>query len=305
MANNTEIKKLTNLLDELGNIKLEVDASSTHELICSFWEYYKSHGRQSYHEVTEYILKNMNRTKEGEKIPVIAENLKMLLGVLNAECQCPKDVTHYECKKYIESFSCEAEHEINGSEYNCDDYKQLYRYLLKLYDHIQLEFIRWSEVKKETSRLRIINDNIRRQLQETKKQQGELEEQQAALERQQRGSFDEFYDIKEQIKSMYMQIISILGIFAAIVIAVFGGLNVINSISSAFLQGDITIYRTILVTSMCTLFVLWVIFTLLGMVRWFRFEAGPTIVSIIAFILINIVCLSGIVYSLIQSASVT
>ena len=94
-------------MDELGNIKLEVDTSSTHQLICSFWEYYKSHGRQSYHEVTEYILKNMNRTKEGEKIPVIAGNLKMLLGVLNAECQCPEDVTHCECKKHMDLFSCE------------------------------------------------------------------------------------------------------------------------------------------------------------------------------------------------------
>lgn len=298
MANNTEIKKLTDLLDELGNIKLEVDASSTHQLICSFWEYYKSHGRQSYHEVTEYILKNMDRTKEGEKIPVIAGNLKMLLGVLNAECQCPEDVTHYECKKYMDLFSCEAEHEISGSVYSCDDYKQLYRYLLKLYDHIQLEFIRWSEVKKETDRLSTTYRNLRKQLKETKDQQLELEEQHWS-------TFTQFDEVKEQTRSMYMQIISILGIFAAIVIAVFGGLNVINSISSAFLQGDITIYRTILVTSMCTLFVLWVIFTLLGMVRWFRFEASPTRVSIIAFILINIVCLLGIVYSLIQSASVT
>lgn len=284
-------KKLTDLLNELVDTNLETDIEATSRIISSFWEYYKLHGRHNYHEVTEYILNNMKQVKDGEEVSVIAGNLKILIQRLEGKFECPESVMHYECKKYVDGFSCEGEHKIDNSAYGCYEYKQLYRALLKLYDHIQLEFIRWSEIKNETTRFSATHRQLKGQLQETKQQQDMLEEQ--CWE-----NFTQFDEVKEQTKSIYMQMVSILGIFAAIVIAVFGGLNVIGAISSAFLQGDITIYKTILVSSMCALFVVWIIFVLLGMVRWFRFESSPTKFSVVGFISINVICLTGIVYSL-------
>ena len=284
---------LSKILDRLSDIGIENNAQSRDELLDDFWAYYQAQGRHTYHEITEYILKNMNEEKEGEAILVIEENLNSLLEYLKERFSCTDEINPYDCRKYSPPFICEEEQKVDD-HYGCFDYKKLYKALFKLYDHIQLEFVRWSKVKSETNTIKSANRILKNQIEKTNEQYREIN-------REYTGIASEFEDIKNQTHSIYMQMISILGIFAAIVIAVFGGLSVLNSISSAFLQGDITIYRTILVSSMCTLFVIWVIFSLLGMIRWFRFQASPTRFSIAGFIGINIVCLTGIIYSLLCS----
>lgn len=291
MADDRKAKSLAELLDELVAVDIEEKPEMVSKLLDSFWNYYKAQGRHSYHEVTEYILKNMRKKKESEAISVIAENLKKLIDVLKVECACTDEITYFDCKKEIDPFDCAKNHDVEGGFYNCYDYKKLYRFLLKLYDHIQLEFTRWIEIKKETTHLGTINSKLRKQLRET-------QEQQESLEEQYWHTFSEFDDVREQTKSMYMQVISILGIFAAIVIAVFGGLNVISAITNAFMAGEITIYRTVFVVAISALFVFWLLFILLSLARW-RIEDGlPNKFFVIAFIGISLVCIGSIIWSI-------
>ena len=289
MESNSTIKRLGFLLDQLKEPSLEENLTAKGDLINKFWGYYKSQGRQSYHDVTKYVLENIKESKDAEGIAVIAENLKSLMKVLQQECQCTDTITYFDCKKYTDPFQCDNTHDVDGGVYNCYDYKLLYKFLFKLYDHIQLEFISWSKIRSETDKISSLNANLRKQLENA-------EEQQARIT-------SKLHKVEEETKSIYMQIISILGIFAAIVIAVFGSLNVINSIATAFLQGDISAWRSVLVSSMCALFVIWVIFVLLGMVRWFRFKAEPTKFSVVSFLGINVACIVGIIVSLIHICS--
>lgn len=292
------METLSQILDKLSDFSMESDDALKADILKSLWEYYQKQGRHTYHEITEYILKNMNEEKDGEAIPVITENLKSLLVEMEAKFKCSDGITYYDCKKLSPpSFDCEEKHSVD-KRYQCHEYKRLYKSLFKLYDHIRLEFIRWSEVKKETDIIDSVNKSLQNQVKENNEQQKKIEEKYENIT-------SGVEDVKNQTKSIYMQMVSILGIFAAIVIAVFGGLSVLNSISSAFLQGEITIYKTILVASMCALFVIWVIFTLLGMVRWFRFEALPTKFSVWSFAGINVVCLAGIIFALVRSGAVT
>lgn len=284
MESNSTIKGLGFLLEQLKEPSLEENPTAKGDLINKFWAYYKSQGRHSYHDVTRYVLENIKESKDAEGIAVIAENLKSLMEVLQQECQCTDTITYFDCKKYTDPFHCDNTHDVDGGVYNCYDYKLLYKFLFKLYDHIQLEFISWSEIRRETDRISSLNVSLRKQLENAEEQQLRIT--------------SKLHKVEEETKSIYMQMISILGIFAAIVIAVFGSLNVINSISTAFLQGDISVCRTVLVSSMCALFVIWIIFVLLGMVRWFRFKAEPTKFSKVSFGLINLICVAGIVASL-------
>lgn len=274
------------ILDRLSNS----DITDEKEELEYIWDYYKDNGRHSYSEISQYVLSKFSTPKDGEIIEVIADNIEYLINWvgINRDCKC--GCPEHKCmEKEPPGFKCEEKHKSEGSELYCSDYEQLYILLRKLLDHVRLEFIRTSEARNEREQYNLIN----------KEAKGELEMLRSQIDYSQ----DALWRLEESTKNQSFQVVSILGIFAAIVIAVFGGLNVINSISSAFLQGDITIYRTILVVALCTLFVIWVIFTLLGMTRWFRFQASPTWYSIMIFFVITAICVIGIVWALKQGCA--
>ena len=278
---------IIDILERLSDPDITANEHSIKEELRRIWDYYKDNGRHSYSEISEYVIKKFSTPKDGEIIEVIAENIEYLIGWVHIKRGCKCDVPEHRCiEKEPPNFNCAEKYKPIDLDLYCSDYEQLYILLKKLLDHVKLEFVRTSEARIEREQYNLINTESKEELESLRSQ---IDYSQEVLWR-----------LEESTKNQSLQVVSILGIFAAIVIAVFGGLNVINSISSAFLLGNITIYRTILVAAMCTLFVIWVIYALLGMVRWFRFRASPTWFSVVIFSVINVVCLAGIIFALIK-----
>lgn len=290
------VLRISDLLDYLSDIELETNTDNYDRLKEQFVAYYESNGRHKYHEIASYILKASRKTKEGEKIQVVAYNLRAFCDYIKSELPDGDKCLLSDCNECSSRDKCGTSSEILKT-------KVLLKSLEKLYDHIQLEYMRWTEINQQNIKLERKNKELIRRAEQLKEQQNVLTDQQDEII----GNYDymnlEFEKVKDQMSSIYIQFISILGIFAAIVIAVFGGMNVMASITTAFSHGAIDLYRTILVSSMVTLFVIWVIFTLLGMVRWFKFKALPTKFTIFMFVFINIVCIGGIIWSLYYAAT--
>lgn len=79
-----------------------------------------------------------------------------------------------------------------------------------------MEFIRLSEIRNENARIESELQSLEKTGESLKKMEVEL-----------RGAIDK---VKEDTRNIYLQMVSILGIFTAIVITVFGGLSVVSEI---------------------------------------------------------------------------
>lgn len=290
-----EQNELVQILEALCKLDFREDVTPTLNLI---WKYYNRVKRHNYHIISQYIIKKYKKPRDEEIVAIISENLKTLINEVKSQwekCHHP-DLKAYDCIAIDPpEYSCDGIITYEGEIGSCSDYKELYRFLLKLYDHIQMEIIRLSEIRNENERLIEINKTLEVQFEESQKRVN-------CVSKTFREISNKLEDVEERANNMYLQIISILGIFAAIVFAVFGGLNIINSISSAFLQGDITVYRTILVACMTMLFVFWIIVGLLSLARWTSAEEGPGKFSIVLCVGVSVMCLAGIIYALYQSA---
>lgn len=294
MVNNkaTAVNEIVQILDELCNV--EFDEKDIEKTLNAIWKYYNRVKRHNYHIVSQYIIKKYKKPKDEEIIAIISENLKMVINRVKKNwelCSCP-DSKNYECVAIDPpEYSCQNIIEYEGEIKSCSDYKELYRFLLKLYDHIQLEIVRLSEIKQENEQLRRLNTNLRNKVTEAGNRFDYIERTFRKTER-------ELESVKDDAKNMYLQVISILGIFAAIVFAVLGGLDVVGAITSAFVGGTITVYRAVLVASMCTLFVFWIVFGLMSLARWTNSGEGPGWLPITVFSIVTAICLIGIAYSL-------
>jgi hypothetical protein len=147
-----------------------------------------------------------------------------------------------------------------------------------------LETVRFAEIKTENEKIREANE--------------ELKERYDEIDESLQSTSAELYELQESSKHVYLNLISILGIFAAIVVAIFGSLQVINSISNAFLKGQFNLYNIILVSSMISLFICWTLSLLLSLARWKSGDLKITAMSLGIFLVINAICLTGISYSL-------
>lgn len=290
-----EPNELIQILDALCKLDFKDNITTTLNLI---WKYYNRVKRHNYHIISQYIIKKYKKPKDEEVVSIISENLKTLINEVKEQwgsCEY-HNLKAYDCVAIDPpEYSCDGIITYEGEIGSCSDYKELYRFLLKLYDHIQMEIIRLSEIRSENERLIEINRDLKVQLEKSQKRVNCVSKTYHEIN-------NKIEDVESRANNMYLQIISILGIFTAIVFAVFGGLNVINSISSAFLQGDITLYRTILVASMTILFVFLLIFSLLSLARWTSAEEGPGKFAIILCVGVSVACLVGIIWALYQSA---
>ena len=291
--------KITDILEQLSDLNYITDEESANQAAKTIFEYYSEAGRHNYNEISEYILHKFSTPSDSEAISIIADNIESLIAHIDKKMNCEADVTKYQCLySDIEEQGCERVHIVAVLGHGCYELKKAYVQLNKLLDHVKLEFLRTSELRAERERINSTTEQLKSELCEANEQMEYLSSNINETE-------SKYWKLEENTRNIYLQVVSILEIFAAIVIAVFGGLNVINAITSAFIQGEITVYKTVLVSAMCALFVIWVIFTLLGLIRWFRFEASPAIYSIITFIAINVICIIAIIWALKQSGQVS
>lgn len=112
--------------------------------------------------------------------------------------------------------------------------------VLKLEDHIRLELLRFENLKKTQEKNAIkLSENIAK---ETKRFDEEIKKYESKF----RDLKDNYSNMKNNIDGLNSQIVSVIGIFSAIVITFFGGINFIESVLNSI--GKVSKYRFVLGT---------------------------------------------------------
>lgn len=144
--------------------KLEAsEPLDTDQIIKEFFTYYKQHDRHQYHEITIYLIEKFSTAVDSESIDVILENLNSVLEAVKQKCDCAMKMNVDRCLKVQPpDFKCDA-----AVDDECGQYKWLYRKLIKLYDHISLEYTRLGDIRQH-------NDQIKNLIGDVEKKEIEL-----------------------------------------------------------------------------------------------------------------------------------
>jgi len=251
------------------------------EIIASLCEYMNQYQRYDYNEVTTYVIKKIGSEREEETIPVILDNICLLLGYIETKCKCSEDIaTPRECKELdAEVIKCKRKRKNVLMSLDCKEAKRLYRFIVKLKDHISLENTRFSEIQNQ-------NKQINEQLAQVKKVEEHAQSMQDKLS-------EKMDYVNNETKNIYIQMVSILGIFTAIVITVFGGFDVIAGIIDALTSADLKQRVNVLFAATLTIFfVVNIIYILLDLIGRLRNDYKPSkdVRRIVIFVDIICVC---------------
>ena len=161
----------------------------------------------------------------------------------------------------------EQEHGATGQ------FDALYLPLLKLMDHINLELARLSVFSIDERRLAQINTDVNDAKERLRETEGRLSEaiellsQENKEKTQLQADLEEatknLKDADEKAKNLQTELVSVLSIFAGVVIAFFGGLSFLGSSISSI--QNVIIYKSVLVCVLCGL----VLFNLIFLLMYF------------------------------------
>lgn len=210
----------------LNKIAENIDIEDT---IIWIIEFYLLKERHRYSEVAKYI--NEKSINDEQIIAFILMNLEMIIDY----CEDNPEIVNGKI------ISVKVETKYEESKLNCS---KLIQKLHKLNDHVELELdrIQFSVQREREVRLRMVND---------------LND---ALRNAQEDMINTANNIESKLNNT---VISVLGIFSAIIIAFFGGLNVLGNIFTHVSNNSVSIYRLIFMSCLTGLIVFNTIFMLL------------------------------------------
>lgn len=175
----------------------------------------------------------------------LSEILVCILGIEYGKTTYDSEIRQIS-EKLIEYYKNEGRHrysEVSAFVYNeikDDDYEYVYKNLDSIYKYISN-----SEYKEYADKIIKLDDHIR--LEEIRKNNNqssqELIEILTEVSKKIKGLNDEYENQKQNIDGLNTQIVSIIGIFSAIVITFFGGINFINGILTC--MPNVSIYRLV------------------------------------------------------------
>lgn len=192
-------------------------------------EYYLVNTRHRYSEVARYI--NEKSINDEQIIAFILVNLEMIIDY----CQENSEILNEQ----IISVKTGTQYETNNL-----DCSKLVQKLHKLNDHVELELdrIEFSVKREREVRIRMVDD----------------------LNNTLRKAQDDMINTANNIEAkLNNTVISVLGIFSAIIIAFFGGLNVLGNVFTQVSNSSVSIYRLIFMSCLTGIIVFDIIFMLL------------------------------------------
>lgn len=210
----------------LNKITENVDIEDTINWII---EFYLLKDRHRYSEVAKYI--NEKSINDEQIISFILMNLEMIIDY----CQGNPEILNEQ----IISIKDGTKHE--DSKLDCN---KLIEKLHKLNDHVELELdrIQFSVKREREVRVRMVDD----------------------LNNTLRNAQNDMISTANNIEAkLNNTVISVLGIFSAIIIAFFGGLNVLANILTYLPNSDISIYRLVFISCLTGIIVFNIVFMLL------------------------------------------
>lgn len=273
---------IVDILDQLSCVSMNGEIRA--EIISSLCIYMRKSVRHNYHEITKYVMKKFSKIDESETIQMILYNIDIIIDYIKSVWACeenhllaPRDclvLDHGECKLVIESYGIK-----------CSEWKALYRFVIKLKDHIYLEFIRLAEIREQEA---TINAELHR-----------LEESEESLKRMECELRASIGKATKETKNIYLQMVSILGIFTAIVIAVFGGLSVVSGILDGLSMVTLEDRKNVLFSvALVIAFVIDIIFILVVLIGNMQDLYKPPKWISFFVLTINACCLVAVLYSI-------
>lgn len=164
-------------------------------------------------------------------------------------------VTNY-IKEILEDFNS---HVLNNSTLVNNDIKDLENAIVafyKLIEHTSLAIIQYSSLYAKTeSDL----EQFRKSIDEANKLKQNMVQLQATM----KISESSITKMEDKYSSIYTDFIAILGIFSSFVFIMFGGFDALSSIIGSLSQKDISIVKTLLISSILVAFLITVIYTLI------------------------------------------
>lgn len=213
---------LKDILDSLNTP--DPDTIDKSRLLDDIYKYHEKHPRYHYREISNYVIEKDTL----EEIEVISENLKRLMKWMEEQSRdipCPLSIHECDMVRSLsraDILSCQIptlrkNDVLPGIDFTCNQFKETYHVIDVIYDHIQLEY----------GRSVLIQDHSERLENQYKEIEGNI--------------IDKINSLKDKERDLYLQIVTILGIFTSIVIAFFGGFGTITGlISSIDNLSDIT-----------------------------------------------------------------
>lgn len=282
MERNNSSVSIESILDNLK--EAEIEPHTMDGIISSIVFYYKKSLRHEYNKITTYVMKIYSSISENEAIIVIIENIDLILKKISEKCSCEeKTLSDRDCK-YIDKpiMGCDKYQENVFNELSCSECKELYRFVVKLKDHIALEFVRLTAIYKS-------NEELHNKLEE-------IDDSSKVLSEIQENIKFKLYNIEKENKATSLQMVSVLGIFATVVIAIFGGGQVIASISKGFnsINGK-QMGNILIVSGFIAIFVIDLVFSILSYITYLikdKFlNKWAIVIGILNIIYLGIICI--------------
>ncbi len=231
-------------------------------LIDDFMSYYKEHDRHEYHEITLHILSTFINPGDGETVNIILSNIEAIRTAVKEKCECEANDNMAVCLRAKPPlFNCGFSSEIS----KCAEYKWLYRKLNKLHDHISLEASRIGDLRKHNSELQSRITELKRKEEDLSLNLETVQTVISAIEEKANQTEKKVKKTERKLEDAQREYITILGIFASIVLAFTGGIAFSTSVLRY--MGDVSIYRLIGVTLIISFILINIIYILVWLIR--------------------------------------
>ncbi len=226
------------------------------QLINDCIAFYRKYKRHYYYEISLFLLDIMKKGDDGNDR--VEENIEFLTTRIASFIE----MTSGKCAERDEYSRCKEQESYNPEKcprayQNCKEYKSVSLSLRKLYDHIQLEHARLEQTREYQLSFKEISATIMENLEESKQHENSTKELSEfvnkEIEKFDKSSSElgkKAEDLEKQTENVYVQVVTVIGLFTAIVFSMFGGLTMINTIVQMLAANKIGFIKG---TSICLL----------------------------------------------------
>ena len=210
----------------MGMEDTKIAVENNEHAICLIDDYFSDKVRYRYYIITRYIADYIINAKDPETVEYIMYRLEQIMEYMKLKweeaakelCDCALERCINLDTSYANDEICLVsidDIKIADRSYKCHKFKQLYRRIVKLYDHIKLEYIRLSSINDQYKKTLKLQDELENRLNENLEKEKHISK---TMDR-----------LSNKEKDLYLQVVAILGIFTSIVVAVFGVIGIVSN----------------------------------------------------------------------------
>ncbi len=223
-------------LDKVNDLEVEDVISMNPSLILEMTNsLYKDNQRHKYSDILSYIISFENNNTQNTAINEDLLYLSIKLGAIQTYLESIKNENSNKLLKLVDHI----ELEINRKEY-------FEAMTSKKYNVMSKSFV--DKIEEHKSNLEVLKSDVNKEQSQLDKMKESVTNATKSIETVQSQS----NETTKKINDVYVQFITILGIFTAIVFALFGGISSMGEIVTLFSNSSISIYKATTIILLCS-----------------------------------------------------